>query len=253
MKHMKEFLSKFFKKDGKEVSKGGSEIYRYDEPEDHGWRPPENYCQYTEEVCTHFDQIFPDRQTSVFHEIISDLIHIDVHIMRPTAEEDFYVIYTTGMSDMPMTVPEDMPSAQDYSRAELVMFLPGTWDVDNVLKMEGEIPNKDFWAISGIKFFARFPHDFNTWLGSGHTIPNGPDYEPIVQGSEMGGVVLLELGEKESPVVARDGTKITLLMVVPISQAETEYKLEYGMDALLEKFDECGVPHVLDIYRKSVV
>ena len=258
MKTLREFLNKFFNKGKKaeaekEVSKGGSTIYRYEEPEATDWRPPENYGIYTDEVCTHFDQIFPDRETSVFHEIISDLVHIDVHIMRPTPEENFYVIYTTGMSDLPMNVPADMPNAQDYAHAELVMFLPASWDPDNALEVTDGIPSKDFWAISGIKFFARFPHDFNTWLGSGHTVPNGPDYEPIIENSEMGGIVLLELGEKESPVIANDGTKITLLMVVPISQAETEYKLEYGMDALMEKFDEHNVPHILDIYRKSVM
>ncbi len=34
-------------------------------------------------------------------------------------------MYTTGMSDMPMTLPEEIADREDLKHAELFMFLPG--------------------------------------------------------------------------------------------------------------------------------
>jgi hypothetical protein len=42
-------------------------------------------------------------------------------------------------------------------------------------------------------------------------------------------------------------------MVMPITEAETEFKLEQGMDALMARFDEHDVPMVIDMFRKSCV
>ena len=64
------FLDRFRKKP--EVTPGGSPIYRYETPEQQGWRPPQDCGVYAEDVCAHFEKLFPDRETFVFHEIISD-------------------------------------------------------------------------------------------------------------------------------------------------------------------------------------
>lgn len=42
------FLDKFKKKP--QTSPGGSPIYRYEEPEKQGWRPPTAYGTYAEEI-----------------------------------------------------------------------------------------------------------------------------------------------------------------------------------------------------------
>lgn len=54
-------LDKLFKKGPKadEVSKGGSPIYRYEDKENEGWRPPEAYGVYAEEINAHFQGLFP--------------------------------------------------------------------------------------------------------------------------------------------------------------------------------------------------
>ena len=108
-------LDKLFKKGPKadEVSKGGSPIYRYEDKENEGWRPPEAYGVYAEEINAHFQGLFPNREEFVFHELLSDLVHIDVNIMRPDETHPYYVMYTTGMSDMPMTLPEEIQDRED--------------------------------------------------------------------------------------------------------------------------------------------
>ena len=93
-----------------------------------GWRPPEAYGVYAEEINAHFQGLFPNREEFVFHELLSDLVHIDVNIMRPDETHPYYVMYTTGMSDMPMTLPEEIQDREDLRYGELYMFLPKEWN-----------------------------------------------------------------------------------------------------------------------------
>ena len=181
------FLDKFKKKkaappqEGKsapeteEYSPGGSAIYRYQTPEDQGFRPPEDVCVSTEAIEKHMEGIFPGWQGFVYHEIVSDLVHIDVHVLR-SPEGDCQLLYTTGMSDLPMNLPEEIADREDLKYAELYMLLPGDWDLGGVGASTQDLPYERFWPIRMLKFLARFPHEYQTWLGWGHTIPNGPDY-----------------------------------------------------------------------------
>ena len=243
---------------------------------------------YAEEICAHFDSLFPGRESIVWHEIISDLVHIDVHVMKPGDADDFYVIYTTGMSDLPMTMPEELPESENWAFAELLMMLPSSWNPGEVLKLspgpaiadgslepvsaKGAQPSsamptiedgysepasagsdEDYWAVNLIKFLARLPHEYKTWLGSGHTIPNGPDYDAFLKGSDMSCALIIDPGEGFSPLKAKDGTNINLYMVMPITKAETELKLVKGMDMLIDLFDKHNVPMVIDMFRKCTV
>ena len=235
-----------------EVSPGGSRVLRHEEPESRDFIPPAGTGNM-DEICAHFDKLFPQRETSVFHEIVSDLLHIDVHIMKPTAEDDFFVIYTTGMSDLPMTLPEDMPEQPKWMFAELFMLLPAHWNPGAALSLSTEIPHSDYWPINLIKLLARLPHDYKTWLGAGHTIPNGPDYEPLLEGSDMAGAVIMGVDESYSPLKLDNGDEINFYMAIPASQAEIEYKLGHGMDAMCELFDEHKVSMIVDIFRKSCI
>jgi hypothetical protein len=236
-----------------EVSPGGSEIYRYTESENTEWRSPQAYGVFTEEVCTHFEELFPEREGFVFHEILSDLVHIDVNIMRPNADNNFYVMYTTGMSDLPMTLPEKIKDPDKLKFAELFMFLPASWNPGETGTISTDMSHEQFWPIQLIKFLARFPHEYKTWLGHGHTIPNGPDYEPFFDGTQMGGAIVLELDDNLSKLTVENGQTVNVYMIVPATRDEIEYKLEHGMNALDDKFEEANLPMIIDMYRKSVV
>lgn len=120
----------FFKKlfggvESKEKAKDGTAIYTYNQQAAFEPLAP---MQYVEEIVTHFEAVFAGRDSSVFHEIISDTIHIDVNVMSPTEEEPFWVLYTNGMSDLPMTIPDEIQEQMEevVDRAEVMMFLPGS-------------------------------------------------------------------------------------------------------------------------------
>ena len=138
-----------------EFTPGGSGIYRYENIEETGFRPPKAYGQYAEEITAHFEAMFPGRKTTVFHEILSDLVHIDVNIMYPSEKGQFYVMYTTGMSDLPMTLPEGYEDRKDLQFAELFLFLPPDWKPGNEGELDVNMDEKDYWPIRLIKFLAR--------------------------------------------------------------------------------------------------
>ena len=41
----------------------------------------------------------------VRHEIVSELVHVDVYWVKASSERPYHVLVTSGMSDRPMTVP----------------------------------------------------------------------------------------------------------------------------------------------------
>ena len=234
----------------KEVTPGGSPIYRYDSPEEPGLRTPKESGVYAQEVEAHFDALFPGRDSRVLHEIVSDLVHIDVHVMWPTQEQDFFVVYTTGMSDLPMTPDSSIPAKdrKDLELAELFLFLPGSWP----LSKDAPPPEVGWWPIQTLKFMARFPHQYHTWLGWGHTMPNGPDYAPLDSSVGFGGVVFAGGEGRLGRLDTQDGRRLSLLHLIPAYKEEIEYKLKYGMNALMDRFQEEKVSVVLDPHRPNL-
>lgn len=233
-----------------EVSPGGSTIYRYETPEDVGFRPPSETGVFAREIQAHFEKAFPGRGGFVFHELISDLVHIDIHIMTPTPQADYQILYTTGMSDLPMNLPKEIADREDMKYAELYMILPGNWRTGEGLPQGEVLPPEDYWPIGLLKFLARFPHEYHTWLGWGHTIPNGPDYAPLCEGVGFGGAVLSQLSIVPDLETA-DGKEINFFMVIPAYKEEIEYKLKFGMEGLDERYAKSGLPVTLDVHRPN--
>ena len=233
-----------------EYSPGGSAIYRYQTPEDRGFRPPEDVCVSMEAVEKHMESIFPGGDGFVYHEMVSDLVHIDVHVLRGPREDDGLVLYTTGMSDLPMSLPEEISDREDLKYAELYMILPGGWDLGGEGSSPKDLPYESVWPIQMLKFLARFPHEYKTWLGWGHSIPNGPDYAPVCPGLGFGGAVLTQ-PSLVPPLETEDGKLIHFYMVVPAYKQEIEYKLKYGMEGLHQRFVEGKLSMALDIRRPN--
>ncbi len=247
-------LDKFHKKKQTkppEVSPGGSTIYRYKTPEDRGWQPPRSVRCYGEEVTEHFQALFPNRKAFVFHELISDLVHIDINILQPTEKDDYYVLYTTGMSDLPMTLPGEIADREDLKYCELYLFLPGGWNLGKTGDLNSDLPASSYWPIGLLKFLARFPHDYKTWLGWGHTVPNGPQYAPLAEDVDFGGAALAQ-PSCVPPLKSKDGAEVKFYMVIPAYREEIEYKLKYGMEELGKRFAEGGLSLVLDPHRPNL-
>lgn len=247
----------------KKVSKDGTkvDVIGYSDDDKRKWEPVTESGKYLEELTEYVNQVFPchEEKPYVFHEILSDIVHIDVNVIPPEGNRPYYVLWTSGMSDLPMTLPDGDYDKSVYERAELFMFLPGDWKLGKVGENGEKMSDEYYWPVRWIKYLARFPHEYKTWLGEGHTLPNSEDYDPLGEGTSMGGfffLPVLELGEAYPGVdtlTCKDGTKINFLWAIPMYREEIEYKLEEGYEAILKLFSQVAFPRVLDPRRKNYV
>lgn len=212
---------------------------------------------HLEDTDKFFEKHFSGEHT-VWHEIVSDVVHIDVHVIHPTEERPYYVLYTTGMSDLPMTVPEDFTEKQkkEYSYAELMMLLPRDWHIGkDDLKDE-----KWYWPIRAIKSSARLPHICDTWIGHGHDVQFTEPCEPLAENTKLCAFLFAYPPEEEMrSFTAEDGDKINIYCCIPIYEEEMNEKIsdedDGGTKLLCKLFGEGDVlteQLVVDINRKNV-
>lgn len=242
------------KKKDAERSSGGQPIYRH-EAVDRPFTPAtEADSAVREQLESHLER-FLGPIGSVWHEIVSDLVHLDVYMWRPTAERPMYTLVTGGMSDLPMTVPVEVAGASE--RAELMICLPPSWPVpaDDLAISPWDDPGA-YFPMGSLKQLARLPHDYGTWLGFGHTIPNGDPPEPLSAATDLCGWVLLppmtvpaEFRELETDSVGR----IEIFGVVALHRDEMEHKLAHGVESLFDGFDQAGVNELLDVERSTSI
>jgi hypothetical protein len=186
---------------------------------------------------------------SVFHELISDTIHLDVLVFPATEARAHHVLVTQGMSALPMTVPE---GAEDLRFCELLVALPGDWVI------EGDEADEErwYWPMRLLKSIARLPHLYETWIGVGHTIPNGDPIEPYAHETEQCCAIvtpLLLFGQTMDLCQVSDEKTIRLYSLTPIYEDEMGYKLEHGYEKLFEKMAERSLTELIDPTRRSVL
>jgi hypothetical protein len=218
-------------------------------PSERSWEPAaEGDPATTEAIERHIARHFGEPAT-VWHEIVSDRVHIDVHVVEPTDARPYFTLVTTGMSDLPMTVPSGDDSSQ---YAEMMISLPPDWP----LSQEAFRDERAYWPIRLLKVIARLPHEYQTWIAEWHTVPNGDPAEPYAPDCPFTGVLLAPMIRcaPEARTIEVDGGKVvTLLALIPLHPAEMDLKLAQGAGALIDAFDRAGVSELLDPARSSSV
>ena len=234
-----------------EVSPGGSTIHRH-QPRQTPFEPAMSdgatAVLVEEHVGRHLGEV-----KSVFHELISDLVHLDVLFIPPTPERPYHSLVTSGMSDRPMTVPD---GAEDFLHAELMLCLPADWKLGTDESGEDHFRDeRNYWPIRWLKTLARLPHEYGTWLGAQHTIPNGNPARPLAPGVPFTGFILGPVFTAPEGFGRLDaaGKTIHFLSVIPLTTAEMDFKLAHGADALFSALVERGVTELVDVNRPSVV
>ena len=204
---------------------------------------------YTEEemeaVEGHIQQYF-GKFENVFHEIVSPDIHVDICMVPPTEERDYYTLVTMGMGAHRMNVPKELAEYK-LERAELAIALPADWKLDQ----ESMKDEKWYWPIRLLKSLARLPIASDTWLGFGHTMDNKENFAENTklcaailtgpQSTEEGGEVCTLPG----------GEEVNFYQVIPLYEDELDYKLEHDVDALLDKM--AGISFVVNPTRQDAI
>lgn len=184
----------------------------------------------------------------VFHEKVSPDIHVDICLIPPSEECNWYTLVTMGMGAHLMNVPNQLKEEQ-LERAELVICLPEYWKLDKEhLKDE-----KWYWPIRLLKELARFPGENNTWLGWGHTV----SYDgPLSYTTELCASILINPpcgNVGGNTCTLPDGEEVNFYQVIPLYRDELEYKLKNGTQKLLDKINDNILlvnPHRLNVLNQ---
>ncbi|MCR4651247.1 MAG: suppressor of fused domain protein [Lachnospiraceae bacterium] len=214
----------------KAMSKSPMYLYGEDEQEE-----VEKY------ICDAFGEF-----ASVFHELVSPDIHLDVCLIPPSDEEPYYKLVTLGAGAYKMNVPDELLDDK-LEYAEYVIYLPENWNI----KSNNET---DFWPIRVLKGIARLPIYCDTWLGYGHTTQDDEEGTAYASNTQFNSVVLDFASNKRGDIRLKlsSGKVINFYEVIPLYPEELQYKLDNDADILFDRFKEKGIKYkVVDIDRKN--
>ena len=229
----------------------GDPILRHSELKRQDFEPASG-DSHLDEISDHIEKYLGTVE-SVLHEIISSIVHIDILYIKPSDRYPFNILVTSGVSDKPMTVPQ---GAEDHRFAELLILLPRDWplEFENFKVLSETIDETAYWPIRWLKTIAMFPHSYDTWVGWGHTIPNGENAEPLADNTKLGCILLMpsiSIPIDFYKLTTQDGKAIEFFCLYPLYKEEMEYKLKNGTDKLLDKFDKYGVKDLINSQRPN--
>lgn len=174
---------------------------------------------------------------NVFHELVSPDIHVDICVVPPSDERNYYTLVTMGMGAHRMNVPEELAEYK-LERAELAIALPPDWKLDKDSMQE----ERWYWPVGLLKVLARLPISNDTWLGFGHTMEK---QSPFAEDTELCAAILtgpqdMDLDTCGEVCILPGGEEVNFYQVLPLYREEMEYKLEHDADALLERLAAVG-------------
>ncbi|WPR70493.1 suppressor of fused domain protein [Flavobacterium sp. NG2] len=209
-----------------------------------------HYYEHAEWIDEHLDKFFDENLITVFHEIPTLDLHLDVYFIKPENAQ-FNILLTSGMSTLKMNVSERAENPTELEFAELMMLIPKEIQFDQVFPSG----NKNDWIISVLKQTAKFPHFYDTWIGIGHTIQAEEDMTPYSDETEFVGALILPsvtFGE-DFTEIKKNNRKINIYNVFPLYKNELEYKIENGYNKFLDLLIKANGKEVLDLKRKNVI
>jgi hypothetical protein len=225
-----------------ETSPGGSVIHRYDKAK---WASSpiglkdESTIKFAEAREGVYKRFFGEAH-SVSHELFPLIPHVDVFTyFRPGPDgRAVFTLVTSGMSDLEMRVTAGVKAPR---RCELILYCSE--------------PKLEY--IETMRFLAHFPHDQKTWIGTGHTIPNGNPPAPLWGSSVLDTILLMPSIVKRDQTLQDElilgGEAVHFLWMVPLTTAECNLKLAKGFNAIIGLFQRNRHPHVFDPNRTSYV
>ena len=197
--------------------------------------------------------------SEVLREVGADKVPIDIHVVPPSEQFPFYTLVTAGMSDQPMLTPAEAKPSEAPPYAELCMLLPAEWPLPTPASgpstAELAADEAAYWPIRWLKMLARLPEEYHTWLGFGHTVPNGAEAAPLADNTRLGCLMLLtaiSLPEEFQELRVGPAKTIQFYTLYPIYPEEMALKMNLGASALLDRFEEADLSDVVDLHRPNL-
>ena len=210
-------------------------------------RPSKKVARYRDAIARHIEEHWGE-PSRLFHDTISEYVRVHIHVVEATKERPYHTLITSGMSDRPMRTPKEV---KEYRFAELVISLPPTWPLDG----KGWKHERHWWPFQWLRQIARLPHEFNTFLFYGHTVPNGDPAKPFAPGTKLCCMLLSSpvlCGEEADTLAIDKKTQIHFYSPIPIYREEMDFALSRGSVELLERLENAGVTELWDLQRTNV-
>lgn len=167
----------------------------------------------------------------VYHELYSPDIHLDILIIPPSPESNYYKLVTDGLGAYRMNIP-DIVKDERLERAELVLYLPPDWNMNFSKEENG-------WVIRHLKVIARTPIMENGWIGFGHSFDEGN--QPFASNTKLSNSILLNALDKDFNYLdlqLPNNEKINFYQVFPLYKEELDYVYKNGIEALTKLFSD---------------
>lgn len=229
--------------DADEITPGGSHVFRH-QPREHEPALAQGDPAVIDAVSAHVERhIGPIEH--VLHELLSPEVHLDLLWVAPREERPCHTLVTCGMSARPMHAP-----VPEEALAELCLVLPPDWPMDEAAWSD----ERHWWPMRLLKFLGRLPHEYDTWLAPGHTIPNDDPPVPYAPGTHLCGALIAPLALAPAGFDVLDGPvgPVRFHGVVPLHRDEMDFKLRKGTDALAALLDAAQVTEAVEPERPSV-
>lgn len=200
------------------------------------------------EILDHMANSVGPVESLALQEIVQvdDDVHVAINVIRPNENCPFTTLFTTGMSEVAMNVPEGQ---EEFQYAELVMYLPGDWQIPQPNSSD----ESTLWPFQWLRQIAYYPHLNETWLGAAHTIISSDDPPaPLGPGTDFTCLLLNADMMDCSPLELSDGRNIRFYTVMPIYTEERDFEIEHGVIPLLQKFEEVGIRPIVFPDRPNV-
>ena len=196
-----------------------------------------------------------DRHFGVYTQVLTDdsdpEYPLEIAVIPPRLEHDYYTLVTLGLSRHRMGFPEERRD-EKLERAELLINLPRDWKLPKADCRE----ERWNWPIRMMLATARFAMDDpEVGLESRTTLSEGEEGVPLAEGTDLRGEILLcpgVFGEDSFFCRLPDGDEVNFYQVIPLYREELQYKLEHGSDALLDLCPDESL-EVIDPHRLNIV
>jgi hypothetical protein len=204
-------------------------------------RNAENHAAIVAHVQAHIGKV-----AHVFQEVVSPVLFVDVLVVEPTPERNWHTLVTSGMSSRAMSVPA---GAEDFRYAEVMLCLPADWKLDP----ESLNHEEHFWPLRWLRLLARNVHQYKTWFGYGHTIPNGDPAAPFAYNTKLCGTLLLppQSVTQRFNILDTGSKQIHFLAIVPVYKEELELRLNENVKTMIQRLSEAGIDELLNLKRKN--
>jgi hypothetical protein len=113
-----------------------------------------------------------------------------------------------------------------------------------------------WWPLRLLKQTARYPHENETWLGFGHSVPGSTSGVPFAANTQMTDIVILEPRtiSEEAATFYDDGRgEVSIWALFPVHPSEKEFKHRRSAQELQQLFDSDRVTELVQPGRGSVI